>query len=38
MTEPTLFHGLGGVGYTALRVAAPDELPCPLLFESAADR
>lgn len=33
VTEPTLFHGLAGVGYTALRVADPDGLPCPLLFE-----
>lgn len=32
VTEPTLFHGLAGIGYTALRVVDPDGLPCPLLF------
>jgi len=32
VTEPTMFHGLSGIGYTMLRVVNP-ELPCPLLLE-----
>jgi lantibiotic modifying enzyme len=31
VTEPTLFHGVTGVGYSMLRVVDPD-LPSPLLF------
>ena len=30
---PTLFQGIAGVGYTLLRLAEPQELPCILLFE-----
>lgn len=30
---PALFQGVAGVGYTLLRLAAPDELPSLLLFE-----
>ena len=30
---PGLFQGLAGVGYTLLRLARPDELPCLLLWE-----
>lgn len=31
--DPTLFLGLAGIGYAALRVAAPDALPAVLLWE-----
>lgn len=30
---PMLFQGVAGVGYTMLRLAAPEELPCLLLLE-----
>ncbi|WP_128476187.1 type 2 lanthipeptide synthetase LanM family protein [Halorussus pelagicus] len=32
-TDPTLFHGLAGIGYTMLRVTDTDSLPCLLLWE-----
>lgn len=32
-TDPTLFHGLAGIGYTLLRVTADESLPCLLLWE-----
>jgi lantibiotic modifying enzyme len=32
-TEPSLFQGLAGVGYSLLRLAEPAVLPCVLLFE-----
>lgn len=31
--EPSLFQGLAGVGYSFLRLAEPQQLPCILLFE-----
>jgi lantibiotic modifying enzyme len=31
--NPTLFQGTTGIGYTLLRVAAPEALPCLLLWE-----
>ena len=31
--NPTLFRGLAGIGYTMLRVVAPDQLPNLLLWE-----
>jgi lantibiotic modifying enzyme len=30
---PSLFQGIAGVGYTMLRLVAPEKLPCLLLFE-----
>jgi lantibiotic modifying enzyme len=30
---PMLFQGIAGIGYTLLRLAAPDALPCLLLLE-----
>ena len=32
--RPGLFLGMAGIGYTMLRLAAPAELPCVLLWES----
>jgi lantibiotic modifying enzyme len=31
--DPALFQGVAGIGYTMLRLAAPDRLPCVLLLE-----
>lgn len=31
--DPSLFHGIAGIGYTMLRTQYPDELPCLLLYE-----
>ncbi len=31
--DPGFFRGLSGIGYALLRFAAPDSLPCVLLFE-----
>ncbi|WP_115863642.1 type 2 lanthipeptide synthetase LanM family protein [Halorussus litoreus] len=31
--DPTFFHGTAGIGYSMLRVTAPDELPSVLLWE-----
>ena len=33
IVDPSLFMGLSGIGYTMLRVTAPDELPAVLLWE-----
>lgn len=33
ITNPTLFHGLAGVGYVLLRTLDPDRVPCLLLWE-----
>jgi type 2 lantibiotic biosynthesis protein LanM len=33
VTDPTLFNGLAGIGYTMLRVTAPERLPSVLLWE-----
>jgi lantibiotic modifying enzyme len=30
---PSLFQGIAGVGYSLLRLAAPEEIPCVLLLE-----
>jgi type 2 lantibiotic biosynthesis protein LanM len=35
-TDPTLFQGIAGIGYTLLRLATPVELPSVLLFDSGA--
>ncbi|MEP6767995.1 MAG: type 2 lanthipeptide synthetase LanM [Acidobacteriota bacterium] len=34
--DPGFFRGLSGIGYALLRSAAPESLPCVLLFEGAA--
>lgn len=31
--DPAYFSGAAGVGYTLLRLAGPDQFPCPLLLE-----
>jgi type 2 lantibiotic biosynthesis protein LanM len=33
IARPHLFHGTAGIGYTLLRLAQPDVLPCLLLWE-----
>lgn len=33
VTDPSFFHGDAGIGYTMLRVAAPETLPSVLLWE-----
>lgn len=33
LPTPSLFQGISGIGYAALRVSAPERLPCLLLWE-----
>ncbi len=33
IVDPTFFHGISGIGYSMLRVTAPEDLPCVLLWE-----